>query len=64
MKTTIIWKDVAIANPKKYKWVLVSTPHCTYKFCTAKWMGHQWIDSDGCVIENVKYWAEVETPNQ
>lgn len=64
ISVVIIWQNVKKAMPKKHQWVLVATPHCTYKYCAAKWSGMFWIDSDGAQIQNVQYWTEVETPTE
>ena len=59
------WNNVDTIMPERGKYVLVETRYCKYPFITAYYNGIDWINCDDkATIMNVRYWANIVTPDQ
>jgi hypothetical protein len=63
MEFKLKWHHVNEMMPEKKIYVLVETRFSKYPFITAYFNGINWINCDDkSIMQNVIYWAKVETP--
>lgn len=58
------WINVKDQLPEKGTYVLVHTPYCKYKVCTAQWNGIDWRSVDNVYeIGNISWWQPLPDTN-